>query len=520
MTGGRHWVDRFGDWLDRQPPPELLLRNTFYEFVALGRIARSKLHPHLVRLLDVVAVVRSLVSQHLAALSQRARAAVAEFLAARPSVSLRLATFARYHRAARAALAQRAAAAKPLASWARAAWEALAQRAVAATRAAREALAQRAATARPAVSRHVGQVAQSARATGAALARWVHAAQANLLRRARFAAPAVTARIAGAARPVAQSVLHGAMVVWRVPAVRVALAVGLALIVILGIGVGLGSLGAEEKVSTAASPSAAPTVVAAPATPALHQAAVEQELAPKAIPLALFNPITGPDRPPLPEDVHGPSGSRRTTGTPEVALTFDDGPDPHYTPAVLALLKQYRVKATFCLIGVNVIEFPELVRRIADEGHTLCNHSWGHDVNLGGRARAAIVADLSRTNDAMRMAAPHARISYYRQPGGAWTPSIVESARQLGMTSLHWDVDPKDWLKPGPRTIATTITTSTVPGAIVLMHDGGGDRRGTVEALRTILPNLTTRFSLVALPPGVDQPRLHGIDRPVHIGQR
>jgi peptidoglycan/xylan/chitin deacetylase (PgdA/CDA1 family) len=236
--------------------------------------------------------------------------------------------------------------------------------------------------------------------------------------------------------------------------------------------------------------------------------------------LSQRNPITGPDRPPLPEDEAGPYGSRLTTGTHEVALTFDDGPDPQYTPEVLQLLRQYRIKATFCVIGVNVVEFPELVRDIAADGHTLCNHSWIHDTGLGTRGPSTIVSDMARTNDAIRAAAPGARISYFRHPGGAWTQAAVSSARRLGMTSLHWDVDPRDWLRPGPRAISNTVTGSTQPGSIVLLHDGGGDRLGTVEALRSILPNLASRLRLVALPPGTSPPRLYGIHLPLHAGQQ
>ncbi|HCT81622.1 MAG TPA: polysaccharide deacetylase family protein [Micromonosporaceae bacterium] len=257
-------------------------------------------------------------------------------------------------------------------------------------------------------------------------------------------------------------------------------------------------------------------VAAAPEPPAEWSAEADAQV----MSLRRINPITGPDQPPLPEDEFGPYGSRRTTGTYEVALTFDDGPDPQWTPMVLEVLRQYRIKATFCVLGVNAVSFPHLVRAIDADGHTLCNHSWGHDIGLGRRGFAAIVGDMSRANEAIRAAAPGARVSYFRHPGGAWTQNAVNAARQLGMSSLHWDVDPRDWLKPGPRAISSTVVTSTGPGAIVLLHDGGGDRRGTAEALRSILPNLAARFPLVALPPGTDAPRLHGIDLPIHLGQQ
>lgn len=308
-------------------------------------------------------------------------------------------------------------------------------------------------------------------------------------------------------------------------------------IAVVGSVMGVGYL-AGAMVSVQPAPPRRPVAWAAPASPPRPKADPLGDMTPAGgpvieatapamraeqsvpVPLAWFSPVTGPGRPPLPEDINGPFGSRRFTGTNEVALTFDDGPDPQWTPLVLALLRQYRIKATFCLIGMNVVEFPQLVRTIVAEGHTLCNHSWAHDVALGSKGYDAILADMQRTSDAIHSAAPHAKISYYRQPGGIWTPAIVSAAKSLGMTSLHWDVDPKDWLKPGARAISTVVNSSAIPGAIVLMHDGGGDRRGTVEALRSILPSLTARFPLVALPAGIDPPRKHGLQLPVHLGQQ
>jgi peptidoglycan/xylan/chitin deacetylase (PgdA/CDA1 family) len=261
------------------------------------------------------------------------------------------------------------------------------------------------------------------------------------------------------------------------------------------------------------------TPTASPATGAPRAvAAARRPPAAPAPPMAV-QPITGPGRPPLPAERGGPFGSRRTTGTPEVALTFDDGPDPAQTPQALALLRRYGVKATFCLVGINVKAFPGLVRQIAADGHTLCNHSWEHDVRLGLRSKASIRADLVRTNEAVRDAVPGARVSYYRQPGGAWTPGVVAVSRELGMTPLHWTVDPQDWRKPGAGSIASTVNSGTTRGAIVLLHDAGGDRRGTLAALRSILPNLGRRFQLCALPPGIDPPRMHGREWPLKPGQ-
>ncbi len=201
-------------------------------------------------------------------------------------------------------------------------------------------------------------------------------------------------------------------------------------------------------------------------------------------------------------DGEGPYGSIMSTGSSRIALTFDDGPDPQYTPQVLALLRQYGVKATFCVVGENAASNPELIQAIVAEGHTLCNHSWDHDLNMGQRSRDAIRNDLLRTNEAIRAAVPDARIAYYRQPGGNWTSPIVSIAADMGMTALHWAVDPADWQMPGASQIVKTVLSETAPGSIVLMHDAGGDRRGTVQALEYLLPELLSRFQLEALPTG------------------
>ncbi|HET8662629.1 MAG TPA: polysaccharide deacetylase family protein [Micromonosporaceae bacterium] len=193
------------------------------------------------------------------------------------------------------------------------------------------------------------------------------------------------------------------------------------------------------------------------------------------------------------------SGPRSFTGSAAVALTFDDGPHPTYTPQILDLLRSYGVRATFCVVGTQVRQYPALVARMVREGHSLCNHSWHHDTSLGSRTAAEIRSDLSRTNAEIQRAAPGARIRYFRQPGGRWTPLVIQVAADLGMVSIDWDVDPRDWNRPPAQQIADYVIRYTRRGSIVLMHDGGGDRSATVAACRTILPNLKSRFTLVAL---------------------
>lgn len=194
------------------------------------------------------------------------------------------------------------------------------------------------------------------------------------------------------------------------------------------------------------------------------------------------------------------------TGSNDVALTFDDGPSA-YTPQILAVLRQYHVKATFCLIGVNVQKHHDYVQQIVADGHTLCNHSWKHDLHLGKRSPDAIRADLQATNDEIHRAVPDAPIAYFRAPGGNFTAQSVEIAKELGMKPLGWNVDPDDWdMKKYPEGSAMTGHIEGVlrkrihPGSIVLSHDGGGQRECTVSAYKALLPDLTKRYALVPMP--------------------
>jgi peptidoglycan/xylan/chitin deacetylase (PgdA/CDA1 family) len=198
----------------------------------------------------------------------------------------------------------------------------------------------------------------------------------------------------------------------------------------------------------------------------------------------------------------GPFGTVVGTGSNTVALTFDDGPSPMWTPQILDLLRQYNVKATFCLVGQNVQAYPELVRAIVADGHTLCDHTWDHNEQLGDLSNDAIRDDMQRTIEAIQAASPGAKVSYFRAPGGNWTAPVVEVARELGMTSLDWTVDPEDWTGPPAASIVNTIITQCVTGAIFLLHDAGGDRSSTVEAVRQFLPVLVGRNTFIALPTG------------------
>jgi peptidoglycan/xylan/chitin deacetylase (PgdA/CDA1 family) len=174
-----------------------------------------------------------------------------------------------------------------------------------------------------------------------------------------------------------------------------------------------------------------------------------------------------------------------------VALTIDDGPDPRWTPQVLELLRRYEVPATFSVVGINAHAHPELVRRIVGEGHSLCNHSMTHPQPFTHRAPAAIRAQITDAQAAIIAAAGEVP-RLFRSPGGNWSAAVFSVTDGLALSPIDWDVDPRDWSRPGASTITQRLLAARA-GDILLCHDGGGDRAQTVQALQTVLPTLKNR---------------------------
>lgn len=174
-----------------------------------------------------------------------------------------------------------------------------------------------------------------------------------------------------------------------------------------------------------------------------------------------------------------------------IALTIDDGPDPEYTPDVLRLLDKYGAQASFCVIGVHADAYPRLVRDISRAGHILVNHSYTHVLPFSRLPEKRIVQEITKTQRSIERAAG-VTPQLFRAPGGDWSRFILRACASYGVEPLDWDLDPRDWARPGAKKIARRMNRAK-PGEIVLCHDGGGDRIETVRALRKVLPSWQRR---------------------------
>lgn len=182
-----------------------------------------------------------------------------------------------------------------------------------------------------------------------------------------------------------------------------------------------------------------------------------------------------------------------------VALTFDDGPWPETTAAVLDVLAENGAKATFFTVGNRIDgEGVDLVKRAAAEGHQICTHSYDHaagdgqSVNLGYMKPEDQVAEVQKGYEAIEAATGTEASHVFRTPGGNYGEDVMRNIGPLISAEIGWNIDSQDWRKPGAGAIADQIKNAW-PGAIILMHDGGGDRSQTVAALKDALPYLKSQ---------------------------
>ena len=183
----------------------------------------------------------------------------------------------------------------------------------------------------------------------------------------------------------------------------------------------------------------------------------------------------------------GPNVSRLPSSERVVALTFDDGPHPDVTPRVLEILRGHGVHATFFVIGKWAERHPELVRRIAEDGHVVGNHSYAHSYRFWALLPSALERELGRTERAIE-AASGARSRWFRAPVGMKSPWLSVVLRRRGLRLASWNVRFLDRGPADPARIRKRLRRRLVPGSILLLHDGHDRKPAGNPAVVACLP--------------------------------
>jgi peptidoglycan-N-acetylglucosamine deacetylase len=192
----------------------------------------------------------------------------------------------------------------------------------------------------------------------------------------------------------------------------------------------------------------------------------------------------------------------------ELALTFDDGPNPACTPKLLDVLARHGVHATFFMLGSRAQAQPALVRRLAAEGHLVGNHSWDHP-NLAYTGTARVAEELRKAKDAIEQASG-VEVRYFRPPFGARRPAVFRIARRLGMTTVLWNAMTSDWSEPSVDKIVDALSAK-IDGhqrrgwaTTIVLHDGGhlepaADRGPSVAAAGRLLDRYAPTHRFVTI---------------------
>jgi peptidoglycan/xylan/chitin deacetylase (PgdA/CDA1 family) len=180
---------------------------------------------------------------------------------------------------------------------------------------------------------------------------------------------------------------------------------------------------------------------------------------------------------------------RIATHNKVVALTFDDGPDPTYTPLILNVLHKNRVSATFFVLGSQVDKYPKVMHWLKKAGHEIGNHGY-HHYDLNKLTEQEIYDEIKRTERSI-LQTTGVLSQYYRPPGGVMTPDVLNAVQSSGYDIIHWSVDPRDWsLERTASVIANSVKNNITSGDIVLFHDGGLNQRQTLAALQDLITDL------------------------------
>lgn len=185
----------------------------------------------------------------------------------------------------------------------------------------------------------------------------------------------------------------------------------------------------------------------------------------------------------------GPIIQRVDTEEKLIALTFDDGPNPPFTEEILEILSGSEAKATFFMIGEQAAKHPETVAAVLKQGSQVGNHGWFHRPMLG-RTPMGVSREIRRTDQLLQKLGSQKLIPF-RAPFAAQFLSVPLVLALMQKPNVMFDVTPDDWTGVKAKTIADRVITQVQPGSVVLLHDGGGDRKQTVKAVKIILRELS-----------------------------
>ena len=180
---------------------------------------------------------------------------------------------------------------------------------------------------------------------------------------------------------------------------------------------------------------------------------------------------------------------------PAVALTFDDGPHPFGTEALLDIMDDLGIKGSFFIVGKQAVQFPGILAEIAARGHSVANHTWSHR-NITLLSKDELFDEIAFCSQAIE-AITGSRPRFFRPPGGRWDKVALSVVEELGLSTILWDVNGRDMTVRTPGQIAATVINSAKPGSVILLHGGLGR---TMEAIPLIVEGLRKKgFYFVAL---------------------
>ena len=213
---------------------------------------------------------------------------------------------------------------------------------------------------------------------------------------------------------------------------------------------------------------------------------------PAPIPTPAPAPSPAPSPIPIPTPIPDPPLPDPTKLTyTKFALTFDDGPSPNFTPQVISILDKFGAHGTFFILGDNFTQYPKLIQQITEQGNEIAAHSMTHpdpDYLSNSELDYEITASVAILQETSGQP-----VHYFRAPYGKSNYIYTKKAAELAVKIVNWTVDPRDWSGISSDIIAERVLDHLAPGCIVLLHDGGGYRQKTVDALEIILSEANAR---------------------------